>query len=1831
MPLHGKIVVIKRSGGDGTEFPLTASCLFGRKAECDIRIQLPQVSKEHCRIDLNENKEIILTNLSSANPTRVNGEALTQSERLKHGDVITIVDRSFRFEYAPTQTPKKRTSGVKSETLKVLRDQRVAHSVVAADAGEKGISEVSTDPHLKDGANYNNIQRSLEKTLELESQEDEKNSPFSDLYQMIKKSLDVKTPRKSSASVVQTPSSKFCTPRPGSVVKKSEKGVVLTPKKEEDPKFKTPQSVKKRGETFQVPSVEGPGPGVEEAGKSEGTSQRRRISTPPKFTASEVIEQITASASKSPVRRRSKESTPAKSGMSMEQEGQAGKSPKLESPPKKSPKNSGSAEKAKMSKKRKSEELGKDLLIPNLKRKRVSFGGHLSPELFDKRLPPDSPLRKGASPRRSLSLYKPKLSLLRRASVIGLLKEQRTSSPKFKKSASPKTPTGKASPKSRSISPGEKSPRSKSASPKATPGNKSPKAASPAQKTPKSRSTSPKASSPAQKTPKSRSTSPKAASPAQKTPKSRSTSPKAASPAQKTPKSRSTSPKAASPAQKTPKSRSTSPKAASPAQKTPKSRSTSPKAASPAQKTPKSRSTSPKAASPAQKTPKSRSTSPKAASPAQKTPKSRSTSPKALTSITSVKTPFNSGILTSSVQGRFSVSRIRTPSPTTEVTQQAPLLAGTPKIPLRRKSMKSASQRTPGVAKSAVKVLQRRSGISRASMKALSSWANIVKFGQTKTSVVAPTEKKIIQKPLKKVVSKPQTPARQLKGYTSTGHADSPATILVGRAHKKTIVHPTGAAPKVVMNPAMFKKEMKMDEDLTGLSEMFKTPVNEKRRCLVSESSAKKTPIATSSMVEPSVLNTPEEPDEMMVSPLSVASTVKSQRYNSEAVQRLLSGDEEANFVSDTPASEVRSESKRSDSKAGSVKTPKQKPELPICLTGVKRIMKTPRQKAKPIEDLRGKLLKTPKQKPVQQECLTGIKRIMKTPRQKAEPLEDIRGNLLVTPKQKTEQPECLTGIKRIFATPKQKVEPLEDLQGKLLKTPKARQSTDVSLDGVKDLLQTPIHQSQMKALTTVEKVMKTPKEETAPVVDVVGMKRLPKTPKQRGEPVEDNFGIKRLMKSPRLRGNPPVEDFEGLQELMEEPVTYLTEQPPDKPSDAMEAQPQSVKESNTTSASLDRKSVRGRRAKAVEPKQEETKVLPEPSQNAMVSAPAKGRREKKPETKAPPAVSRTTRGKNAEVPESRDVEESLPESPKVALKRRRPIKRVQDEAIELKQNPAAEEAAAPEPEIDSVLANDVHEGPALVEKAVLKPKRGRKPKQPEELAQQEQNLSKNADKDKSVNSPDVKCVKLPEEENADTEVAETILTQKKSTRGKRAKPVEAKEAEDIQETSNKPVLPPVRGRRGKTMEATASPVKQNTRTRNARSQNTVDQPAVEAEIDRALTPQVSEKSNEKTTDPVSSVQVTTKPLRGRKAKEASTEPKKDECPAANSETPQPIPSVGKPNRGRKAKPDVEEPTEVAEDTCLPVETKPPTRAKRGRSALRKEDKQIEDHKVNLQETSEHQEPPKKSRRTRKSDQEPIKTKEDMTVPEKEPSAEQSSVAVKPRRGGRKAKADAVIETPVKSSVLMAVATEKPKRGRKGEQILQETVPAKNPEHEEISVPSPRVHKSNQATLVKGKVLQTTPAKRGRRGTALPLGEPKQEPALEPVVPAKRGRRDAAKPKADDEASGEANPTESLKADAQDPKTTKKAVKFKKDLEIHEIPKAKPKKAVRGRKTKVSDQADATGKDGAKEASSTEEKTLSGDVVQLPKRGRRGAKVAEVVAEDIGAQQKNRRGRSAKK
>ncbi|XP_036072870.1 proliferation marker protein Ki-67 isoform X3 [Oryzias melastigma] len=1749
MPLHGKIVVIKKNGVDGVEFPLTASCLFGRKPDSDIRIQIPQVSKEHCRIDLNENKEVILTNLSKANPTRVNGEVLTQSERLKHGDTITIVDRSFRFEYPPAPTPKKRSSsGGKTETLKVRQDQQVAAAVCVGTA-DKRTSEVTTGAHLKDGGHHDNIQQSLEKTLEMESTEasqeqGKKNSPFSDLYHMIKKSLEIKTPCKSSASQAQTPSSKFCTPKPVSVRKSTDKPATPTPKKDQPKASGTPQTAKKQAKTFQVPAGDAAELRVEEPNtRSEGPSPKRRSSAAPqKFTALEIIEQISAQTPKSPARRRSKEATPTRAEAAKHQDEQDGKSPKAKSPGRASPGDSRKNDTVKEApKKRKSGELGKDQASPQ-KRKRVSFGGQLSPELFDKRLPPNSPLRKGAAPRRSLVVFKPKSTLLRRASVIGLIKEQ----------------------------------------------------------------------SPA----KGRTPSPKKL--------------KAGSPAQKSPNPKSATPKAASPGQKSPKSRSPSPK--TPTQKSPKSKSATPKAASPAQKSPKSRSPSPK--TPTQKSPKSRSATPKTPSPAQKSPKSRSASPKAKSlSDTSPKIPLNSGVQTPSVQGRFSVSRISTPSPTAEaVSDQEPL--ATPKIPIKRKSMKSSARKTPRAARSAAKLLQRRSGASRVSMKALTSWAGIVKFGKTKPQVVAPSKKKIPQKIKKKAAKcKPQTPARVPKGHMSTGHADSPATIVVGRAHKTAVA--VGAAPRVVTNTILIKKNMKMDEDLTGISEMFKTPIAEKKRRSMTNDNKEvvKTPGGgLSASVMESVLSTPEESGEMIVSPLSVASAVKSRRYNSEAVQRLLDG-EKSSFVGSG-----------STVKTAAVTTPKQKAPKPESLTGVKRIMKTPKQKPEPLEDLRGKILKTPKQKPEQRECLTGVKRIMKTPKHKAEPLEDLRGKILKTPKQKVEQQECLTGVKRIMKTPKHKAEPLEDLRGKLLKTPKQKpepqecltgvrrifmtpkqkvnedlrgklsmtpkvEILDVSLDGVKELLKKPANDEA----TATKKI---PRKKNSPVQDLVGVKRLMRTPKEKGEPVEENFGIKRLMKSPRLRGNPPVENFEGLQELMEEPprdeqieesmecAAQTTTEPDgvddknhsemlnkssiDDPSETADSLPlvdadvpqqpeadkiNTDKVPEVDSSEKNKKSNRGRRPKAAESEEAEDRNEA-PEEPAPILS-ARGRRVKKTEATASSAV-RPARGRNTKILE----EESTPQPSKAANKRGQKGQEVTEDVV-----------IAENQEVDH---QETSEMISKTKRAPVRAKRGRNAKhEDEEVGKISQNTT---DSQQAVVEEKSEEMVAPEQEEPALVEAEPSKPRRGGRKAKQETEsvIPAASTEDVMSVSTEK---PVRGRRGKLVieDAVAvqnqelehqeteervsgtkavqneAPVKPR-RGRNAKHQDeevekisqdvTDSQQASVEEISNMSEEIVAPNQEEPLAEP-------SKPRRGGRKAKQDTE---SVTPAASTEVQEVLSaSTNKPVRGRRAKHVTEDVVPVENQETEPksenqetvekvsrtkrakaVQNEAPVRVKRGRNAKH------EDEEVNKGITD--------------SQQASVDKSEELVAQHQEEPAPVEAPTTKPRRGGRKAKQDTESVSPAASTEVqevISVSSEKPVRGRRGKQVTENVIPAENqetePEHQEKEE---TVVKSNRAKAAQDKA--PVRAKRGRNAKHEEVDEVSQNITdfQQTVV--------------------EEKPNQSAEIAAAN----------------QEEPAAEPSKPRRGRKAKQDTES-------VTPAASTEEQEVTIVSSEKPMRGRRGKLVRE--------------------
>jgi len=106
----GSVIVIRRSGKDGATLDWNANkagLLLGRHEDCDIRVQLPTVSRRHATLSVDKQSGVVtLCDHSPVNPTQLNGKPMTKGMIVvKHGDVVTVGDRKFRFEYAGKCTP----------------------------------------------------------------------------------------------------------------------------------------------------------------------------------------------------------------------------------------------------------------------------------------------------------------------------------------------------------------------------------------------------------------------------------------------------------------------------------------------------------------------------------------------------------------------------------------------------------------------------------------------------------------------------------------------------------------------------------------------------------------------------------------------------------------------------------------------------------------------------------------------------------------------------------------------------------------------------------------------------------------------------------------------------------------------------------------------------------------------------------------------------------------------------------------------------------------------------------------------------------------------------------------------------------------------------------------------------------------------------------------------------------------------------------------------------------------------------------------------------------------------------------------------------------------------------------------------------------------------------------------------------------------------------------------------------------------------------------------------------------------------------------------------
>ncbi|XP_018413316.1 PREDICTED: antigen KI-67 [Nanorana parkeri] len=700
------------------------------------------------------------------------------------------------------------------------------------------------------------------------------------------------------------------------------------------------------------------------------------------------------------------------------------------------------------------------------------------------------------------SLIKSEATTLSKLSTPGKRSPGRSpSTSPAKKSAAKFSTTGKRSPgRSPSTSPAKKSPaklstpgkRSPGRSPSTSPGKKSPaKLSTPGKRSPgrSPAKKSPKLSTPGKRSPgRPPSTTPAKKSPAKlSTPGKRSPGrPPSTTPAKKSPAKLSTpgkrspgrSPAKKSPKLSTPGKRSPGrPPSTSPAKKSPANLST------PGKRSPgRSPSTTPAKKSPAKlSTPAKRSPvkSPVAKSPSTPAPVKLTRSPASAKKSSVSISPANRSPATPYTKGRFSVSRVATPPQVVENVSKV-LASHTPKH--TRKSL--TSKKTPARRSrkfDAFEVIRarRRSGASEANLLVAKSWADVVKIG------VAKSQKKI-DKPVRKAVAtkkklKPKTPAKRAKDVSSTGHADSPATIIVGRAYTRTL-NLTGYVPKVVRNEAV-KLNPPHNESFTGMAELFSTPESAKqRKSNRFDGSKAGTPKSTTEM---SVMQTPEEAGEMVVSPLNSPATTQRKQFARDAVSRLLE-------VPVSPELSKVTVSENAELEASKFSKNNRKS---VGLTGVKRIMRTPKQKGKPVTDPHAlrKLLKTPKQPESTQSYtrrsanleVLSIAQLMKTPRQKGVPVEDKMGitRIMKTPRQKGEPVEVYTGVRRIMRTPKVRGEAVEDMVGikRLMTTPKVRGQPAEDID-ISHLMSTPT--------TNTESA-----ENTRPIEEIFGIKNLVKTP----------------------------------------------------------------------------------------------------------------------------------------------------------------------------------------------------------------------------------------------------------------------------------------------------------------------------------------------------------------------------------------------------------------------------------------------------------------------------------------------------------------------------------------------------------------------------------------------------------------------------------------------------------------------------------------------------------------------------------------------------------------
>lgn len=82
-------LVLVTSDGEQRAFAVSRARIIGREEDCDLRVPVAEVSREHCRVEPNANGGLSVEDLGSSNGTYINGLLIEEAE-MAAGDVMKV-------------------------------------------------------------------------------------------------------------------------------------------------------------------------------------------------------------------------------------------------------------------------------------------------------------------------------------------------------------------------------------------------------------------------------------------------------------------------------------------------------------------------------------------------------------------------------------------------------------------------------------------------------------------------------------------------------------------------------------------------------------------------------------------------------------------------------------------------------------------------------------------------------------------------------------------------------------------------------------------------------------------------------------------------------------------------------------------------------------------------------------------------------------------------------------------------------------------------------------------------------------------------------------------------------------------------------------------------------------------------------------------------------------------------------------------------------------------------------------------------------------------------------------------------------------------------------------------------------------------------------------------------------------------------------------------------------------------------------------------------------------------------------------------------------------